>query len=97
MLLNDILMHKDTVLAVIGLINLFSFCLFVYDKSAARKRGVRIPEKWLLIFAALFGSGGAFVGMYLLRHKTRKPKFFVTVPLLLLIHGLILYCAGIIK
>ena len=31
-----------------------------------------------------FGSLGVLAGMYLCRHKTRKPLFTVTVPLLLL-------------
>ena len=41
----------------------------------------RIPESTLLLFAALFGAVGGTLGMYLLRHKTRKAKF-VLVPVM---------------
>ena len=96
MLLKEILQHKDTVIAVIALINIFSFFLFAYDKAAAKRKSSRIPEKRLLISAFCFGSAGAMAGMYLLRHKTRKTKFVVTVPLFLLIHVAILYFIGVI-
>ena len=41
----------------------------------------RIPESTLLLSSALFGAVGGTLGMYLLRHKTRKAKF-VLVPVM---------------
>ena len=45
----------------------------------------------LLAFAACFGSAGVLAGMLIGHHKTRKPLFTVTVPVLLLAQGAGLY------
>lgn len=73
------------------LINALSFLLMLADKHKARKKKWRIPEATLLGVAALGGSLGALTGMYLVRHKTRKPKFTVSVPFFLLLHGAFFY------
>ncbi len=52
------------------------------DKSLAVRNRRRIPEATLLRWAALGGAGGALCAMLVCRHKTRKPKFFILVPLL---------------
>ena len=51
----------------------------------------RVPEALLLAFAACFGSAGVLAGMLIGHHKTRKPLFTVTVPVLLLAQGAGLY------
>lgn len=97
MLLTDIAAHKDAMIALLVMINIASLALCIYDKAAAVTRRARVPEKVLLSFSFLFGSAGMLLGMYVFRHKTRKPKFFITVPLMLVIHGILLYMAGIIS
>ena len=67
------------------------FLLLMNASGFARRHRRRIPEALLLAFAACFGSLGVLAGMYLCRHKTRKPLFTVTVPLLLLAQCTILY------
>ena len=67
------------------LINLFAFSLFGIDKRKAVKRKWRIPEATLLTVAALGGGAGALLGMYTFHHKTRKPKFYIGIPLIMLI------------
>ena len=42
---------------------------------------MEIPETTLLI-AAVFGVIGAFSGMHVFHHKTRKPKFYIGVPVI---------------
>lgn len=64
-------------------LNLFTFFLFAEDKKQARKEMWRIPERTLLLFALFGGSVGALAGMYLCRHKTRKWKFRIGVPVML--------------
>ena len=91
MLLREISQHSDAVIAFLAVMNCFTFFLYAFDKSAAKNKGWRVSENRLLIFAALFGSAGAFLAMVLVRHKTRKAKFFVTVPILLIAQGLLLY------
>ena len=67
------------------LVNLAAFILYGADKSFAKKSKRRIPEKVLLLWAWLGGSIGAFLGMQIFRHKTKKPKFYITVPALMVL------------
>ena len=53
------------------------------DKLKAKKNAWRIPERTLLMIAILGGSVGSLLGMYLVRHKTKHPKFTIGVPLIL--------------
>ena len=48
----------------------------------------RIPERTLLILAVL-GVIGAAAGVFLLRHKTRKKKFAIGVPLIAVLEALL--------
>lgn len=73
-------------ISILLILNLISFCLYFIDKRKAIKNKQRISEKTLLLSAFLFGSIGAIVGMYLCRHKTKKLKFTILVPLFLLLH-----------
>lgn len=58
--------------------------LFMYlDKQFAKRHMRRIPEAVLLGVAALGGSAGALAGMALFHHKTRKARFYLTLPLML--------------
>lgn len=75
------LSDKAFIAAAVLVLNLISFALYAADKRKAIKHRWRIPESALLT-ASLFGTAGALTGMYLLRHKTRKPKFYITVPLI---------------
>ncbi len=80
--------------------NLLDFFLMFLDKRLARKHKWRIPEKTLLCIAALGGSVGGLLGMYLFHHKTKHPQFYITLPLLVLLHvGLtfLLLYAGILR
>lgn len=64
-------------------INIVTFIIFGWDKFKAKSGGWRVPEKTLLAFAAAGGSIGALIGMKVFRHKTRKAKFTVLVPMIL--------------
>tara|TARA_R110002051_G_scaffold210448_1_gene275981 strand:- start:726 stop:1016 length:291 start_codon:yes stop_codon:yes gene_type:complete len=68
--------------------NIGSFGLFWFDKLRARNYGRRVPERTLL-WAALFGGAGAWLGQLLLRHKTRKQPFGSWLDLVLTLHGLL--------
>lgn len=60
------------------------FLYFGSDKRKAAKGEWRIPESALLK-AALIGPFGAWTGMRLFRHKTRKTKFRLLVPVFILL------------
>ena len=65
------------------IINAAGFCLMCADKHRAQKNQWRIRESTLLTIAAVGGSVGCLLGMYLVRHKTRHPKFTLGIPVML--------------
>lgn len=77
-------------LLVYLIINLVVFAMYGIDKWKAVHDKWRIPEN-TLISGALFGVVGAILGMVVFHHKIRKPKFYITVPLILIIE---LVCTG---
>ena len=74
------------------IVNAAAFLLMLIDKWKAKKNLWRIPEATLMLSAVLGGSIGALAGMYTVRHKVRKPKFYIGIPLILILQlGLSLY------
>lgn len=65
-------------------INVITFFIYGNDKQRAQKNRWRIPEKTLILLAAAGGSVGAWLGMQMFRHKTRKPIFSYGIPVILL-------------
>ena len=65
------------------IINAAGFLFMLMDKYKAKKNRWRIPEATLMTVAVLGGSIGSLAGMYLVRHKTRHPKFTLGIPLIL--------------
>lgn len=65
------------------IVNALSFLLMLVDKWKAKKNRRRIPEVTLMTLAALGGSIGSLLGMYLFRHKTLHLKFTLGIPLIL--------------
>lgn len=68
------------------IINIFTFLVFGIDKLKAIKDSFRISEKTLLTFCLVGGALGGLLGMLLFHHKTKKPKFFICIPLLVVIY-----------
>ncbi len=75
----------EILLVYLAAVNLITFIMFGVDKRAAIKGKQRIRELTLLFFALIGGSVGAIFAMKIFRHKTRKPKFTVTIPLMLFV------------
>ena len=73
------------------LINAVGLAVMFLDKQFAIRQRRRIPEASLLTVAAVGGSVGCLMGMYLFRHKTHKPKFSVGIPLLLAIQAAVVW------
>ena len=76
-------------------INIVAFAFYGLDKFFAVKHMRRISEASLILLAGIGGAFGALTGMLVFHHKTRKKKFYVTVPVLvgvfLLLNGFFLY------
>ena len=71
------------------LINAAGLVLMLADKIKAQNGAWRISELTLMLTAALGGSVGVHMGMYLFRHKTRHPKFTLGVPAILTVQILL--------
>lgn len=73
------------------LINLFAIILYFIDKRKAVADAWRIPEKTLILVAALGGGYGAYFAMKVFHHKTKKLKFKILVPLFAVLHIVVIY------
>ena len=71
------------------LINAAGLLIMLIDKQKARRNRWRISEATLMTVAALGGSFGSLIGMKLFRHKTKRLKFSIGIPLLLVLHIII--------
>lgn len=70
-------------------INFTTWVAYGLDKGRAKFGKWRIPERTLLLLALAGGSLGALAGMIMFRHKTRKPKFYISVPVMFVAHCVI--------
>ena len=69
-------------------LNLVAIVITAWDKHAAKAGMRRVPEATLL-WIAFFGGSAAMLGtMKLIRHKTRKAKFMVGIPLIMVLQVL---------
>ena len=73
----------------LSVINFTTWAAYGLDKGRAKSGKWRIPERTLLLLALIGGSLGALAGMIMFRHKTRKAKFFISVPLIFVVHCVI--------
>ena len=73
------------IVAYIVIMNLAGFWLMFLDKKKAKKQRQRISENTFLYTALLGGSIGCLCGMYKFRHKTKKPRFTIGFPAILIV------------
>ncbi len=72
------------------IINIASFYAMYIDKKKAINHEYRISENTLIVLSLVGGSLGILLGMYRFHHKTKKNKFKIGVPIILIIQMLIL-------
>lgn len=82
--MNEIFTLRN-ILIYLLIMNLLGFLSMLIDKKKAEKGSWRTPEKTLLTIALLGGSIGSIAGMYTFRHKTKKLKFSVGLPVILIL------------
>lgn len=82
--IGEIFTMKNTIIYLI-IVNLLGFYMMWSDKRKAKYGKWRIPEQTLFIVTALGGGIGTIVGMYKFRHKTKKLKFVVGLPTILIL------------
>lgn len=83
--------YKEFYFAGLFLLNILAFILMGMDKSRAKKRQFRIPEKMLLIVGTICGGIGGIAGMKIFRHKTKHFYFYGWYLAGLLAWGFIFY------
>ena len=71
------------------IINVLAFLFMLTDKLMAKRKNWRIPEATLIGMAVIGGSIGSLAGILLCRHKTRKKKFSVGIPVILILQILL--------
>lgn len=71
------------------IINIITFIAMYIDKKRAKMGKWRIKEYTLFILALIGGSIGAIAGMYTFRHKTKKARFVIGFPAILIIQILL--------
>ena len=69
------LLTSANLAAALIAMNFFAFAAFGIDKLKAEAGRWRVEEATLLWLALLGGTGGAYAGRALFRHKTRKQPF----------------------
>lgn len=81
--MQNIFTIKNIIIYLI-IINVIGFLAMLIDKKKAQKGAWRIPEKTLFIITLLGGGIGTIAGMYIFRHKTKKLKFTIGFPTILI-------------
>lgn len=75
---------KNIIIYLIA-VNFIAFAAMGIDKWKATRNAWRIPEQTLLSLVALGGGIGGIAGMYVFHHKTKKPRFYIGFPVILII------------
>lgn len=69
---------QPVVVLIYGGASTLSFFAYVFDKSAAVRKGWRTSEQTLHMLDLVGGWPGGLLAQQLLRHKTSKPSFVLT-------------------
>ena len=75
---------------VLIVMNIVGLAIVAVDKSKAKNHKWRIAEKTLFSIAIFGGSLGILLGMYICRHKTKRLKFVLGVPGIIVLQALAL-------
>lgn len=73
------------IIAYLILINLIAIVVTVADKRRAIRHKWRVSEAALLVISALGGGVFMYITMLIIRHKTRKLKFMLGIPLIVVL------------
>ena len=76
-------MIYNFIFAYLIIINIFAVIITAADKIKAIGHKRRISEAALLIVSALGGGVAMYISMLIIRHKTRKLKFMLGIPLII--------------
>ena len=77
------------IFSYLAIINFATFIVYAVDKYKAIHEQWRISEATLMTMSAVGGSLGGLLAMYTFRHKTKKKKFTVGLPVMLSIQAVL--------
>lgn len=81
---------KEYILLIyILIINIITFSLIFIDKSKSKNNQWRISENLLILLSLLGGATGSIMSMVIFKHKLYKVKFYIGIPILILLNHLI--------
>lgn len=81
----DNIFTVKNILIYLLVINLITFLAMYIDKRKAKWGKWRTKESTLFTLVLLGGGIGGIAGMYIFRHKTKKPRFVIGFPAILII------------
>ena len=90
--LKNIIIYLEQITLII---NTIAFLAMFIDKKKAEKDRWRIKESTLLTLALIGGSIGAIAGMYTFHHKTKKPRFFIGIPVIIVLQIMLIIAISI--
>lgn len=67
--------------------SLVTFVLFAWDKNRAARQGRRVPESVLHTCELLGGWPGALLAMQAVKHKRRKPSYWLVTVAITVLHA----------
>ena len=83
-LLAKAIFTPKNIIIYLVIINLLTFLIMWWDKHEAKLGDWRVSEKFLFLLVLLGGGIGGIAGMYVFRHKTKKLKFTIGFPTILI-------------
>ena len=86
-------MIKLLLIALI-LVNVLTFLIYCLDRvtlARSQSKGYRREYSWLVLIL-IGGSIGAIAGMNLFRHKTKHAKFYIGLPVILVLQIVAVIC-----
>ncbi|OLS03748.1 DUF1294 domain-containing protein [Tissierella creatinophila] len=81
---------KELIYIYFVVINIVSFICFFIDKKRAQKELYRISESFLFNVSIIGGALGSLLGMKAFHHKTKKKKFVIGIPIILIFNILVI-------
>lgn len=82
--------YKIFLIYYLAAVNIITFIIYGIDKWKAIHERWRIRESTLIGLACVGGSVGGLLGMQAFHHKTKKIRFKVGVPVILILQVVLL-------
>ncbi len=82
---------REWAFAWLAAVSIMAAALTAWDKSCARRKKWRVPERTLWLVSLLGGSAATCLTMCLLFHKTLHRRFMWGLPLLMLAQAALVF------